>query len=171
MSQLEAIVDTNVALVANQAAPHASPQCVIAATRFLHHLETDGLIVIDSAWQILNEYKHKLNPAGQPGVGDAFLRWVITNQRNPTHCRQIAISPLGEKEFAEFPHDDPAFADFDPSDRKFVAVAIADPQHPPIYNAVDSDWGKPGIAEALAQYDVSVEQLCPDFKPARESSG
>ncbi|MFD3166806.1 hypothetical protein [Herpetosiphon sp. NSE202] len=171
MSQLEALVDTNVALVANRAASHASPQCVIAATRFLLQLQTDGMIVIDSAWQILNEYKHKLNPTGQPGVGDAFLRWVITNQRNPKHCRQIAITPLGDKQFAEFPHADPALANFDPSDRKFVAVAITDPQHPPIYNAVDSDWGKAGIAEALAQYAVRIEQLCPDFKPAREASG
>ena len=168
MNHLEALVDTNVALVANRKADQASPQCVIAATRFLTDLQTKGRIVIDNAWLILNEYKHKLNPTGQPGVGDAFLRWVLTNQRNPKHCRQITITTLDEKHFAEFPHDDPVLADFDPSDRKFVAVAIADAMHPPIYNAVDSDWSKPGIATALARYDVRVEQLCPDFKPARE---
>lgn len=157
---MEAIVDTNVPLVANRTAPQASPACVIAAVKFLHALQQSGLLVLDDSWLIVNEYKHKLDQRGQPGVGDAFLKWVLTNQANPQRCRRVAITII-EDGFDTFPND-PALANFDPSDRKFVAVAIADSAHPPIYNAVDSDWWQAGIAAALSLYAVRVEHLCPD---------
>ena len=75
---MEAIVDTNVPLVANKAAPQAqaSHACIISAVKFLTELRQSGIIVIDDSWHILSEYKNKLNQRGQPGVGDEFLKWV-----------------------------------------------------------------------------------------------
>ena len=85
---------------------------------------------------------------------------LLTNLANPQRCRRVPVT-ITNGEFDSFPAD-PALANFDPSDRKFVAVASADPSHPPIYNAVDSDWGQPGIAAALEACQVQVKQLCPD---------
>jgi hypothetical protein len=64
-----------------------------------------------------------------------------------------------EHNFEEFLLD-PSLATFDPSDRKFVAVAVAHPEHPPILNATDSDWWD--YREALAHHSVRVEFVCPD---------
>jgi len=158
-----AIVDTNVAVVANQRAPQASSDCVRWCVQRLRTLQRTGCVVIDDGWRILNEYKDNLREQGQPGVGDAFLRWLLRNRSNPRFCCQVHITPGAASatatDFAEFPQD-PALAAFDPSDRKFVAVAVAHPEHPPVLNAVDSDWWD--HREALAQHGVQVEFLCPD---------
>jgi hypothetical protein len=151
------VVDTNVLVVANGRALHATPSCVSASVQMLGILERKGTIVLDDEWHILGEYGKTLgNNRQQPGVGDAFLKWVLTNQANPGRCEQVHITPRGNS-FAEFPND-PALQGFDPSDHKFVAVSCAHPEHPPILNAVDSDWDD--FRQALAFHGVTVEQLC-----------
>ncbi|MEI8164819.1 MAG: hypothetical protein WCG26_00510 [Chloroflexales bacterium] len=158
------IIDTNVPIVANGHADQASLPCIVACQHLLAEFAADGrMLVLDTAWHILREYMHKLRPEGQPGLGDAFLKWVLTNHANPRRCERVMItaSPNAQSahDFAEFPAD-PALAGFDPSDRKFVAVACAHPARPPIYNAVDTDWRH--YQEALAANGVVVAQVCPD---------
>lgn len=127
---MKVIVDTNVAVVANGRgrSPQASPSCVLRCVGRLRDLQLHHTLVLDDGWRILREYLRELSPAGQPGVGDAFLKWVLTNQANPARCEQVRIIPRDAAqpggELCEFP-DDPALAGFDPSDRKFVAVALA----------------------------------------------
>ena len=48
---------------------------------------------------------------------------------------------------------------FDPSDRKFVAVANAHPGKPSILQATDSKWW--GWKDALLECGIKVEFLCP----------
>jgi hypothetical protein len=71
--------------------------------------------------------------AGQPGPGDAFFKWLWDNQGHLDHCRQVSITRMkgGSRSFEEFP-DDPDLARFDREDRKFVAVAIASGEQPPM---------------------------------------
>jgi hypothetical protein len=155
------IVDTNVLIVANgRDCPQASPECILACVQKLREIEQNGTLVLDDAWHIIREYTHKVSPSGQPGLGDAFLRWVLTNQSNPQRIEKVPITPLGDDEFAEFPNS-PDLAGFDRSDRKFVAVALTHPQRPPICNAVDSDWRN--FHNALLQTGVTVEFLCPSL--------
>ncbi|WP_395857681.1 hypothetical protein [Cystobacter fuscus] len=120
-----------------------------------------GHLVIDDKFRILNEYKHKLSPTGQPGVGDAFLKWVLNNQANPTRCTRVELSPRPEdpRDFEEFPRDE-SLSGFDPSDRKFVAVSCAHPDTPHILQATDSKWW--GLKEELANRGVRVHFLCPE---------
>lgn len=156
------IVDTNVPLVANDAAPQASASCIAICARKLDEIRKQHVLVLDDDWHIINEYTNNLRSSGQPGAGDAFLKWVLTNRDNPRRCSRVHLTPGGaqdEQDFAEFPRD-PALTGFDPSDRKFVAVAVAHGEHPPILNAHDSDWWE--YRQALAQYHVRVEFLCPD---------
>ncbi len=166
---MKVIVDTNVAVVANgrQKSPQASPSCVVACVERLHDLQLRHTLVLDNGWRILREYLRELSPAGQPGVGDAFLKWVLTNRANPARCEQVHINPRDsaqfDGEFSEFP-DDPALDRFDPSDRKFVAVAIAHAEHPSILNAVDTDWWP--YRAVLAGHGVCVDFLCPDAMPS-----
>lgn len=154
------IVDTNVPLVANRKSDMTA-RCVNACAVALQEIIRDGHLVLDDKWKILSEYKNKLSPSGQPGVGDAFLKWVLTNHSNPTRCTCVAITPKPDDplDYHEFPQH-PELKKFDRSDRKFVAVCIAHALHPPILQAADSKWW--GWKDALDECGVPVLFLCPE---------
>ena len=160
------VVDTNVPVVANGAADHAPPDCVLACLDCIEKVKKRGIVLLDSAQLILKEYMNNLSLSGQPGAGDAFLRWVWINQANPLYCEIIPITPnpLDENDFEEFP-DDPNLGGFDPSDRKFVAIAISSGKNPQVLNAVDTDWWN--FRRALRQHGVRVKFLCPDMMEER----
>lgn len=155
------VMDTNVGVTANGQASQASPSCIAGCAKALEEIKQSKVLVLDHRWLILREYLRHLNSTGQPGPGDAFLKWVLTNHENPELCVKVAITDLSDpRGFAEYPPD-PRLASFDPSDRKFVAVALAHPQHPPILNAVDTDWAHHDVA--LRENGVKVQFLCPEI--------
>ncbi len=155
------IVDTNVARVANfpHDPTHASPECVLACVRRIRDVTATGGLLLDDAWHIISEYQGQLRSKGQPGVGDAFLRAVLTRRADASWCALVPITPHAERGFEEYP-DDPAIAAFDPSDHKFVAVALAGPQPSVVLNAVDRDWWE--HRNGLQTNGVRIEFLCPD---------
>ena len=156
------IVDTNVAVVANGGFETASQDCKQNCIDRLEEVtQGEVKLVLDDKRRIIEEYRGNLSPDGQPGVGDAFLKWVEMNWTNPERCDLVPITPVNglENEFEEFP-DDPALEDFDPDDRKFIAVALAHLEKPPILQAVDSKWWD--FRDALHQHRVRVEFICED---------
>jgi hypothetical protein len=158
-------IDSNVPKTSNRTdTPQAGLDCVSACVELIKNLVDDkkaSVLVIDDGWRILNEYKGQLRSSGQRDVGGAFLKWALTNWANPERCERVTITPTeGERGFYEFP-DAPGLAGFDPSDRKFVAVALAHPEHPPIANATDSDWWH--YRRPLAECGVTVDFLCPEL--------
>lgn len=155
------VVDTNVPIVANEKSEQASLACVFNCAKKLREIQEQHIIVLDDRWLIINEYKNKLSHTGQPGLGDAFFKWVLTNQANSQRCQQVKITLTAEKSFEEFPEDE-SLANFDKSDRKFVAVALTHPEKPPILNAVDSDWKNFEIA--LNNIGITIIFLCPELK-------
>ena len=154
------VVDTNVPIAANRQA-HAGPECVIACSDALARVVTGGMVVIDDQWRILGEYGAHLARSGQPGPGDAFYYWVLVNSRNPERCHWQTITPLADDpdDFEEFPRDS-ELASFDRADRKFVAVARAHPEHPPILEATDRGFWE--ARHALERHGVTVGFLCLD---------
>ena len=152
------VVDTNVPLTANGGTDLKCRMACVDAIRTLMH---SGHLVIDDKFRVLNEYKNKLHPNGQPGVGDAFLKWALTNQTNPARCTHVEITPRLEdlRDFEEFPRDE-SLASFDPADRKFIAVSCAHSESPHILQATDSKWW--GHREALAACGVRVHFVCPE---------
>jgi len=153
------VVDTNVAVVANRR-EDASDGCVRACVNEILAITGDEKrVAIDLEGLIIREYMRNLSLAGQPGVGDAFLKWLHQNQAVTDRCEKVAITRLGagEEDFPSFPEDE-ALAEFDPSDRKFVAVARAHPEAPPVLEATDSKWW--GWHEALQRNGVAVHFLC-----------
>lgn len=155
-------IDTNVPVVANARDGAPSLACTGAAVGFLEALIEPGapLILLDSSSFILGEYMANLNLAGQPGLGDAFMKWVHYNQANPDVCTQVPVTPLDAMgtSFAEFPAD-PSLRGFDRSDRKFVAVVLAcGSATAEVVHATDRVWWK--YEEALRCLGVSVRHLC-----------
>ena len=156
------IVDTNVALVASGRSEQASEDCVAICANRLGQINSGEVkLALDNQRRIIEEYRGKLNPEGQPGIGDVFLKWVETNWANPQRCDLVPITPVNgsENEFQEFPTD-PALNDFDPDDRKFIAVALAHSENPPILQAVDSKWLD--FRDALHENGVTVAFICED---------
>ena len=157
---MKVVVDTNVAAVANGRSDQASPGCVVTCVERLQRITkgTDTL-VLDDRWRIIREYQSNLHSSGQPGVGDAFLKWVLTHWTNLQRCELVSITPVDKQEstFEEFPPD-PALRDFDPSDRKFIAVALAHPQCPSILQAVDREWW--ACRKRLERHGVMIDFIC-----------
>ena len=156
---MRVVVDTNVAVVANGKSEQASDQCVDSCAERLEQIMYGGVkLVLDDDWRILDEYMRNLHSRGTD-VGDRFLGWVLRSWKNPKRCELVPITPVddSETEFEEFP-DDPALEDFDPDDRKFIAVALAHPQKPPILQAWDRQWWD--FRDALHRSGVTVEFIC-----------
>ena len=131
------VVDTNVGVVANDRLddrpnpPHL-PSSVSSCTSFLREVMRSGCVAIDDAWEIIREYQARMRSSGQPGPGDAFLKWVLVNQANSDRCRHVEIISVAIPD---------RLASFDPADRKFIRTALGCP-HPRIAEAVDGLWWK-----------------------------
>ncbi len=153
------VVDTNVVVVANGKSQQASTTCVVTCVERLQQIIVGEVkLVLDDEWHILDEYMRNLRSSGAD-VGDRFLRWLLTNKDKM--CDFVSITPIdgSENEFHEFPMD-PALANFDPADRKFIAVALAHSDKPPILQAVDSVWWN--YRNTLKQNGVTIDFICED---------
>lgn len=157
----ECVVDTNVAVTANAANPGVSPACVAASGQALLAVMRTGHVYIDDKGLIVDEYRRNLRAHGQPGPGDAFLKWLLTNEWSDHRVTRVTITPNeGDLEdFIELPEPTDGTS-YDRSDRKFLAVAAAHPQHPVILQAFDSKWW--GWQNALKEIGVTICFLCPE---------
>jgi hypothetical protein len=145
------VVDTNVPIVANNRAENTrGAGCVAASARFLAELMKSGVVVIDADWEILRAYMARLLSKGEPGIGDAFLKWVLTNQANPARCRQVDISGTAMPD---------GIADFDRADHKFLRTSLA-VAGVPVAQASDSLWWY--RRAELRACGIPVRFLCPD---------
>lgn len=149
------LVDTNVAVVANGKSEQADDSLVEKCIDAILEVTRNGGLVVDEGGLIFEEYRLNLSLSGQPGTGDAFMKWVNDYQWNPEFCERRTITWLegDERGFAEFPTA-PALQKFDHSDRKFVAVANAVVPKRPILEAVDFKWW--GWKDALAAEGILV---------------
>ena len=153
------VVDTNVVVVANGRSEQASSDCVeTCGERLEEIMRGEKTLVLDNRWIILREYMQNLRSNGAD-VGDRFLGWILVNKDD--RCDLVSITSVdgSDNEFEEFPPD-PALKDFDPADRKFVAVALAHSERPPILQAVDSQWWD--FRDAFRRNSVTVEFICED---------
>ena len=151
------IIDTNVILVASGQHQDISPECHKNCILQIQHIERDGHVVIDDCYRILQEYSNKTTPNRPKNFGDVFVKWLYRNKENSSRCTQILIKEHDERGFESFP-DDPDLHNFDTPDRKFVAVAAAHPEKPPILQAADCKWLD--WDSALSRHGISVKFIC-----------
>ncbi len=158
------VIDTNVPATANLALDLQSIEddklaCVLACVQAIEGVVKDRGLVMDAGDEIFDEYRKNLRMAGQPGVGDRFMRWVHDHRWGFPEEDRVGISKSGDS-YKEFP-DHFGLTDFDPSDRKFVAVANTHPAKPPILQATDSKWW--GWKDALAEVGITVTFVCENW--------
>ncbi len=153
------VVDTNVVLVANGQHRDVSSGCVAACALKLQAVMQQGRLALDDCFRILSEYQNKTTPKTGNRPGDAFVKWALQNNANPLRVACVALHDHAQRAFVSFP-DDPDLANFDSSDRKFVAVAGAHPEKPPVLQAADSKWL--AWEKPLRRHGITVEFLCSD---------
>lgn len=151
------VVDTNVILVANGQHEDVSGSCVASCALRLQEIANGGRVAIDDEYRILKEYQHRTSPYAGKRPGDVFVKWLLRHTANPARCTQVKLEPHARRQFDAFP-DDGRLANFDPADRKFVAVAMAHPERPPILQATDSKWLE--WSTALSDHGVTVDFVC-----------
>ena len=116
-----------------------------------HH----NVVFVDDKYLILGEYYNAIQRLkGAPGIFHRFFKYVNTYMYNGDRVCQASITLTSDEShgFEELPENE-----LDPSDRKFLAVAMV--AEAEILNATDSDWSE---QEALMRVlGVKVRQLCP----------
>lgn len=152
------VVDTNVAIVANGRPDPIEPRppsvpCRIAAVTFLREVVKKGTVLLDIEGAIQDEYRRHLNPRGAPGVGDRFYQVVLHS--SPRLVERVDLPKRPDGEYEDLPQS-LIDAGFDPSDRKFAALAHK--EGVTVYNATDSDWIE--HAATLETEGLQVENLC-----------
>ena len=149
-------IDTNVPVVANGRDDRERPlalECREAAVRFLVDvLDKEERVVLDAEGNIQAEYRRRLRPSGQPGVGDRFYRTVLQDW---ARCERVSLPKRDDGEYADLPQA-VIDAGFDRCDRKFAALARR--EGIPVVNAVDDDWLD--AKEVLAANGIRVKFLC-----------
>lgn len=157
------VIDTNVLMVANEDFPpeQADEDCVSACINRLIGIQNGGSkekVVLDEDDRLLDEYQQTLRSSQQPSTGHAFLHWLYQAGWNSALCDRVQITCTNESSqvFEEFPNH-PDLAEFDVSDRKFVATANAHPEKPTILQAVDVKWM--GWEKAMNECGLSIEWL------------
>ena len=151
------VIDTNVIAVANQLHDNVCADCVTSCVTILLDIQRSGRVAIDSSWEILREYLGYADPNRQKEVGDVFVKWLLQNRANVARCDEVVISAHAGRGYQSFPND-VRLVPFDPSDRKFVAVAAACPSRPPILQATDSKWLD--WLDALLDHGIHVVLVC-----------
>jgi hypothetical protein len=162
----EYVIDTNVPITANLATQEDADmpaECISACVQQIKQITRNGGLVLDDDGEIFEEYRRNLSLRGQPGQGDAFVKWVCNHQWDEKKVTRVRLSKEGDS-YQEFPAH-PELADFDPADRKFVAVAGAHPDKATILQGVDSKWW--GWASALQEVGIEVCFLCHEIVEAK----
>lgn len=152
------VVDTNVPIIANGRTDpgdgrEPSIPCRIAAVTFLQELLNDGTVLLDVEGLVQDEYRRYLRPNGQPGVGDRFYQVVLHS--SPTLVERVDLTRREDGEYDHMPQS-LIERNFDPSDRKFVALARY--QNVPVFHATDRGWIN--HATLLTNEGIQVEHLC-----------
>lgn len=158
------LVDTNVPKTANLStqpdpASDVPSACVLACIEAIEHVIKKRGLIIDAGDEIFDEYRQQLSMKGQPGVGDSFMKWVHDNRWSLPDNQRVNISKNSDS-YDEFPTHD-GLSNFDKSDRKFVAVANAHMDKPPILQATDSKWW--GWKDALREVGILVHFIDPAY--------
>lgn len=166
MAQTDRIIDTNILIIANgDQSPQSTIECEKNCILLLASVMAgDCRIVIDGGAspdgsEILAEYRHKLHVAGG-GLGEMFLRWLLQQWSQDMYVTRVPITkPNGSYE--EFPNDK-RLAEFDPSDRKWIATARAHHQYneiiPEVMEAADFKWQK--YQAIFREHNVNIVFVC-----------
>lgn len=155
------VVDTNVLAVAEGLNENASTECRSACVRLAGQIASGAVVVaVDSpatGEMVFKEYLDRLSKSPLDGIGKKLVVSLYHRRFDPSVCQIVSTAPCDDDEtdFDDVPH---ALRDFDRDDHKWIAVALASPQHTAVFQALDGEWWE-RRADLLAN-GVEVQFLC-----------
>lgn len=117
-------------------------------------IKQDKKLVLDMNFEILKEYEN--NVLKNSNMGKLFFKWLYGYYSKILPEDIIKLEKNQSGEYINYPYDDETKG-FDESDKKFVALANAHPDKPPIIEAADGKWL--GYESAFAKYGIHIEFL------------
>jgi len=156
------IIDTNIFAAANGLANHLTEREINKCKQFIAALAGNSVISLDLQGEIFQEYFIYTNRSGQPGIGDAFVKYLWDRQSDKMHCEKVDIEKNENGIYKQLNEKD-GLLTFDSSDQKFIAVYLGSEKQPVICNACDSDWANNKLL--LMQYDIRVLEILQEESP------
>ena len=145
------IIDANVMLLAGTSIrdiPQDQLECFEKSIDFIRqYMKSKSKVVLDDDYRILGEYQNAFHLAKSPNNATVFFRWVLSNSE------YFPLQEEPENVFIPYP-DDCELQNFDPPDRKYIALSYAHPDKPAIVEATDSKWW--GIKQNLGRHGIIV---------------
>lgn len=151
------VIDANVWAIADrqltEILPFEEEKCIRACRDWLEQFVAGAdRLVVDWQYAIISEYRRNISSNG-------FAEQLLNVLESVSRTRFAGVSlEVDRDNHAILPQ---GLTLDDPSDRKYVAAAIACVPHASIYNAADTDWTKE--REQLTRYGLEVHELCPDY--------
>lgn len=151
------IIDANVPLLAGTPVskiPKDQLICARNCNKFISEVinNPDARLVLDDSGKILKEYRNAWKVGQDPNLATMFYRWAYQNMAREDGDF-IHLEEIAPNEYKVYP-DDAQLKEFDPPDRKYIALAYEHLENPPIVEASDSKWW--GIKEILKKYNIDV---------------
>ncbi len=158
------IIDANVPILAATPVrdiPEDQFTCALNAMKFIHSFlqDSNSKLVLDDEWRVLSEYQNIEKRNTGRSIGMEFLSWVYQNRLKDV-CDLLHLEEVSENVYAEYPPTE-ELREFDPPDRKYIALAYKHKEHPPIIEASDSKWW--GIKGALREYGLQVNFIDEEY--------
>ncbi len=151
------VVDTNVWVMVDRPIDEVNTaeekNCIQACANWLQRfIDSEDRLIVDSltTYKIIAEYRNNVKKGG---IAEGLLNQLTGRLFHRLVEIQIEFDDHGH---AILP---PWIAFHDPTDRKFIALAMQFNPYAPIYNATDTDWTK----EKLAERGFAIYELCPDY--------
>lgn len=157
------IMDTNVAKVADfDDSPQASLACQKRCYEFVEAIVITKKfrLILDTTWMVMGEYRNVIKKKG--GIGEQLIRLLSSTIGSGEYSLLVPITRQNGS-FIEFP-DDSRLEKFDPSDRKWIALARAyiqsypDQPPSPIVEATDDKWH--AFEAVFKEYGVMIDWIC-----------
>ncbi len=151
------IIDANVSLLPGMSVkniPDNQTECALKCSQFLENFMKDSQsrLVLDEGGEILKEYRNAYNLNNNQGIAVEFYKWA--NAMFFKYIEDvIPLEELQENEFANYPDCDD-LKNFDPPDRKYIALSYNHPEKPPIIEAGDSKWWR--IRDAMRENGMEI---------------
>ena len=156
------ILDTNVPTEAAMAPDLCQRSKLVIQGKCMEYIY--GLIkgktklVLDADYEIIGEYRRNIDKSSNMGI--LFLKWLDQYLGTISMDDLLKLEKNAEGEYIFFPLDENT-KDFDPSDRKFIALANLHPQKPPVVEGTDGKWW--GYVSAFKKYGIRIHFLDEEY--------
>ena len=146
------IIDANVPLLAGADPAGMDPDqagCAQKCVRYIKQFieDAESRLVLDDGGRILKEYRNAESFREDPNLAKIFYVWAYQKQA---------------ADIEDFVHlDEMKDNEFDPPDRKYIALSYKHAQKPLIVEAGDSKWW--GIRDNLKKFGIDIEFIDEEY--------